>query len=225
MTGTSRGTDARRTKARKTSARKRKGTRTKLDESKLKKFLDGRLIYAISHVVRAHVLAVLNEKIASPNELANEIGVDVNYISYHFEKLEEIEFIELVRTEPRRGFDEHFYRATETFFLDNGDVEKLPQSLSVGMSTYWLRSIMADAIKALEAGTFDARRNRHVSWSSLLLDEQGWGEANTTLDEALDQILEIQQKSARRMSKSGEQAIPVTVGITGFEMPGRGNPS
>jgi predicted ArsR family transcriptional regulator len=224
MTGTSRGTDARRTKARKTSARKRKGTRTKLDESKLKKFLDGRLIYAISHVVRAHVLAVLNEKIASPNELANEIGVDVNYISYHFEKLEEIEFIELVRTEPRRGFDEHFYRAKETIFLSSGEIEQLPLSFRVGTSSYWLKSIMVDAISALEAGTFDARNDRHLSWTPLRVDERGWSEASRTLDEALNRLLEIQQESAQRMAKLGEQAVPITVGITAFEMPGKTQP-
>jgi DNA-binding transcriptional regulator YhcF (GntR family) len=196
-----------------------RGSRTKLDESKLKKFLDERLIYAISHVVRAHVLAVLNEKIASPNELAKEIGVDVNYINYHFEKLEEIEFIELIRTEPRRGFEEHFYRAKETFFLDEGEVEKLPQSLSVGMSTYWLKSILADAMKALEAGTFDARSDRHLSWTPLVVDEQGWGETSAVLRGALGEVLAIHRESAQRMAKSREQPIAVTVGIVGFETP------
>lgn len=196
-----------------------RGSRAKLDESKLKRFIDKNLVYAISHDVRAHVLAVLNERIASPVEVAREIGVDVNYINYHFEKLEEIEFIEMVRVEPRRGFDEHFYRAKETFFLNTQEVERLPLSLSTGVSTCLLQSIMGEAIRALDAGTFDSRSDRHLSQSSLLVDEQGWSEASAVLDGALDQVLAIQAQSARRLAKGGRKPISMSVGIAGFETP------
>src|ERR1041384_592861 len=93
---------------------KKMGKRTTIDESKLKRFMDPRLVFALSHTVRAHVLVVLNEEVTSPSAVGREIGVSAAYINYHFEELEREGLIELVRVEPRRGAKEHFYRARKT---------------------------------------------------------------------------------------------------------------
>lgn len=50
-----------------------------LSEGKdLKTFMDRRLIRALGHPVREHILAVLNERIASSKEIGDEIGADVS---------------------------------------------------------------------------------------------------------------------------------------------------
>lgn len=80
-------------------------------EGRLRQVLDLRLTKALAHAMRGHIVAVLNERIASPNEIAKELGMDVAYVSYHFRVLrDDYELIEEVSTADRRGSTEHFYR-------------------------------------------------------------------------------------------------------------------
>jgi DNA-binding transcriptional ArsR family regulator len=74
--------------------------------------LDPRLIKALGHPVRVRALDVLNTRIASPSELAKELGEPLGNVAYHIKILEENGAIELVRTAPVRGALEHFYRAS-----------------------------------------------------------------------------------------------------------------
>jgi DNA-binding transcriptional ArsR family regulator len=74
--------------------------------------LDPRLIKALSHSIRIRALEVLNTRIASPSELAKELGEPLGNVAYHVKILEENDAIELVRTAPVRGALEHFYRAS-----------------------------------------------------------------------------------------------------------------
>jgi hypothetical protein len=47
--------------------------------------------------------------VASPSELPDALGEPLGNVSYHVRILRELDCIELVRTEPRRGALEHFY--------------------------------------------------------------------------------------------------------------------
>jgi DNA-binding transcriptional ArsR family regulator len=73
--------------------------------------IDRRLIKALGHPVRVRALEILNERVASPSELAKELAEPLGNVAYHVKILEENDAIELVRTAPVRGALEHFYRA------------------------------------------------------------------------------------------------------------------
>lgn len=195
------------------------GNRARLDDARLKRFINAKLIDAISHPVRAHVLTVLNERVSSPNKVAKEIGVDVNYVSYHFRELKDRGFIELVRTEPRRGATEHYYRAKAPLMFDDREWEQLPVSIKPTMSADLLRWILADAVAALKAGTFDAGANKHMSRIPLLVDEQGWKELSAALNEALERVLAIESASAKRLAETDREAIPAMVAMMNFGTP------
>lgn len=80
-------------------------------EGRLRQILDLKLIKALAHPMRGHVIAVLGERVVSPNDIAKELGMDVAYVSYHFRVLrDDYRLIEQVSTSERRGFTEHFYR-------------------------------------------------------------------------------------------------------------------
>ena len=65
----------------------------------------------LSHPLRQQILTLLTEMHeGSPTQLADRLGEPVGNISYHFKVLAQGAAIELVRTEPRRGALEHFYR-------------------------------------------------------------------------------------------------------------------
>lgn len=83
----------------------------------LKQIIDPRLAKAFTHPLRGHAWVTICERgIASPREIADETGIDVSEVSYHFRTLKKYELIRLVRTEKRRGFAEHFYEPTAPVF-------------------------------------------------------------------------------------------------------------
>jgi DNA-binding transcriptional ArsR family regulator len=177
------------------------------------------LVKALAHELRIEILTILNERMASPNELAKELDEGLSQVSYHVKVLKDYECIELVKTEPRRGAVEHYYRATSKAFLTDRDWRELPKSVKPGLSADLMELIQRDAVWALEEGSFDAREDRHLSRSPMILDEDGWDEVLDSLNQALSDISRVQKKAATRLARSGEDGISATVAIMGFEMP------
>src|SRR4051794_22235660 len=69
---------------------------------------------ALGHPVRQQILAALKGgRVATPKELAGELGLPVARTGYHISVLREKDAIVLVRTEPARGSVRHFYRAAD----------------------------------------------------------------------------------------------------------------
>ena len=72
---------------------------------------------------------------ASPNELSKELEEGLSQVSYHVKVLKDFECIEMVKTEPRRGAVEHYYRATSRAFLDGSRLDApagLDQARGIG---------------------------------------------------------------------------------------------
>src|SRR3954447_25332595 len=147
--------------------------------------LDERIVKAISHPIRHKVLLLLNDRVASPNEISNEIGESLGRVSYHVRQLAGVGAIELVRTQPRRGAGEHFYRATSRAWFDDTDWAKLPASTRRNIFGQNLKRIGADVRAAAEHDGFDPVQ-AHVSYTLLDLDEQGIGDLAALLTETLD---------------------------------------
>lgn len=181
--------------------------------------LDSRVVKALGHPVRVQALTILNERIASPNEISKELGQSVGHVSYHIKVLKECECIELVDTAPRRGAMEHFYRATARAFFDVSDWAAVPESVRPGLSGSLLQTALEDASSALTTGTFDKREDRHLSWTPMIVDETGWDELAKSLGETLERIFAIQAASAERLREADEAGIPVSVSMLGYETP------
>jgi DNA-binding transcriptional ArsR family regulator len=121
------------------------------------------LAKALAHPLRVRILTSLHRGISSPNQLAQELDEPLGNVSYHVKTLLEYDCVELVKTEPRRGAVEHFYRATERAFFSDADWAKIPASARKGIEGVILESIGQDATAALTEGTIDARTDSHVS--------------------------------------------------------------
>lgn len=188
------------------------------DGKKLKQVIDPTLAKAFTHPLRGHVWVTICERgIVSPTEIADELGVDVSEVSYHFRKLHRKNLIRLVRTAKRRGFEEHFYEpCAPALYFGDFDWMAIPEKIRASLSGDMLRRIIEDAIEALQAGSFEAR-NRHLSRTWLVLDERGWKELTRLLQRTLDQVQGIQGRSAERCRDSSEPAIPVEIAIAAFE--------
>lgn len=177
---------------------------------------DSTLLKALAHPVRARALTVLNQRVASPSELAAEQEEPVGYVAYHVRVLHELRLIELVETRQVRGATEHFYRGAVKPYLSDEFWGKLPEDARSGISVAGL-DVLNKAIKeAFEARTFDARTDRHLSNVTLDLDEAGWREATALLNSCLERLMQI---GAECESRDGKPAIRATFGLMGFESP------
>ena len=177
------------------------------------------LAKALAHPLRVRILTSLHKGISSPNQLAQELGEPLGNVSYHVKTLLEFDCVELVKTEPRRGAVEHFYRATERAFFSDSDWEKIPASARKGISGAVLEMIGQDSTEALVAGTIDARSDSHVSRTPLVLDEKGWTELNKLLGEAAEKAVKIQDESAGRLADGKGEKIETKLAILHFESP------
>lgn len=181
------------------------------------------LAKALAHPLRVKILTSLHKGISSPNQLSQELGEPLGNVSYHVKTLLEYDCVELVKTEPRRGAVEHFYRATERAFFSASDWEKIPASARKGISGSILEMVGHDATAALMAGSIDARSDSHVSRTPLALDEKGWTELTDLLADTLNRALAIQEESATRLGDKKSDAIDTKLAILHFESPADAN--
>jgi DNA-binding transcriptional ArsR family regulator len=152
---------------------------------------DKTLTKAISHPVRAAALTILNARVASPTEIAEELELPLGNVSYHVTELEKFGCVELVRTAPKRGATEHFYRGVTHQYLSDDFFGKLSYAVRNSLSMAGIRVVIGAIRDSLEAHVFDRRTDRHIAAVTYELDSQGWEEAKRLYRESLERLIEI----------------------------------
>jgi DNA-binding transcriptional ArsR family regulator len=201
-----------------------KSTTAEVRREKDQHELESNIVKALSHPLRMRILTRLNEGVASPNEMAKEFDESLPLVSYHVRILRELDCIELVRTTPRRGAIEHHYRALTRPFLDDDDWAQLPPSARKAVSNTVLTKALGDVRTAVAAGTFDDRADRHLSYTPLVLDEQGWRELGDRLNELLDWVIAEQGAAAGRLQdeQSGGGEVRARMTLMSYSSPPAG---
>jgi DNA-binding transcriptional ArsR family regulator len=174
---------------------------------------------AFAHPLRVQILIILNEKVASPNMLAQQLDESLNLVAYHVRVLEKYDCIELVDTKQRRGATEHFYRATRRQLLTDDQWASMPASLRPGMATAVLKSIFEDIEAASKSGTLEQVDDVHISRTPMVLDKKGWDEVSTLLKGTFDQLMEIQTASSERVSAGEDEGTLAKVHLLHFKSP------
>jgi DNA-binding transcriptional ArsR family regulator len=174
--------------------------------------LDPRIVRALSHPIRHKVLVALNERVASPKELAAELGEPLGNVSYHTRVLAQLGCIELVSTTQRRGALEHHYRAVMRPYFDDAAWAQIPVSTRRSLFDADLDGLWTEAVEAAKAGGFDHAR-AHASWTAVDVDEQGFNELADLLGSVAERALEIQAQAAERLEKSDGAAPAMRTGL------------
>jgi DNA-binding transcriptional ArsR family regulator len=173
------------------------------------RFLDERLAKALSHRSRVRILQRLEETgEASPQALAQALGEPLGKISYHVRILRDLDCVELVRTETRRGALAHFYRATAGPWLDDEQWAGLSAGMRRETVSRTLSEIIEQAAAAGREGGFDGPE-AHASHAVLAFDGQGLAELSALLDETLEAIRRIARKDKRGRTKDGRRTPTV----------------
>src|SRR3954449_1456074 len=170
--------------------------------TKTKTGVDQRLVRAIGHPLRLRLLTIFNERVASPSDLAAELGEPIGNVSYHTRILARLGCVELVKTKQVRGAVEHYYRAVVRPVFSDDDWAELPLSIRKSLAGAVLTEIADDMGASANAGGFD-RDDVHLSRTPLTLDGRGWQDLNEALQGVAERALEIQAESAARLQSDG----------------------
>jgi DNA-binding transcriptional ArsR family regulator len=181
--------------------------------------LDQRLVRVLAHPLRQQLLIMLHKHgVSSPRELAERSGERLPNLSYHMRVLRDAGCIELVRTEPRRGAIEHFYRASARPILDDDQWASLPISVRRALFGQTLREMWDDVLAAANTGGFDDPQ-AHVSRTWFQLDEIAWNGLVQEMADMLEKAFALHAESAARLAEGGDQenVRRVAMGLLLFE--------
>ena len=170
---------------------------------------DPRLIKALAHPLRVRILSILETRdMASPNEMADELGVSLGVMSYHVRRLHALGFLELVKRTPRRGAIEHHYRAKARPQVTDEGWAETPSIVKRAMVGASLSQITGYINSAAGQGGFD-RGDAHLSRTVMTLDEQGWKQLAAEMANWMARIDELQSESLARIEACGDDAEAV----------------
>ena len=164
---------------------------------------DPRLVKGLAHPLRIHILRVLETRVASPSEIAEEIGAPLGNVSYHVRFLARVGLIELTSTKPRRGAVEHYYRAVGRVSVADQAWAQVPDVVKSGMISATLDQAGRVIGAAASSGGFD-RSDAVVARREMLLDEQGFADLSAELGGLLERVKEIERESADRLEATSE---------------------
>jgi hypothetical protein len=137
--------------------------------------------------------------------------------------LAEVGAAELVRTEPRRGSTEHYYRATMRPYFADREWARLPLDTRRAVLDAEVGKILKD-VRASAAGSGLDHPQAHVSWTALSLDRTGMGEVSELLEGVLRELTEIEARvHGRQADKRGRKPglLSTEVAMLHFERRGR----
>jgi DNA-binding transcriptional ArsR family regulator len=175
---------------------------------------------ALSHELRVEILTFLSEHtMASPVEMSKELGASIGTVSHHVKQLVKYGCAEEVKTRPRRGAVEHFYRATSRPVISNEDLTGMAGSARHAFAGQVVERAFDDLNSAFDGGTIAGRTDWHLTRVSMSLDAEGWEELRAIHKRVLDETYEVQARSHKRRSKSGEEPIRASTIQLCFEVP------
>lgn len=161
---------------------------------------DPRYVKALSHPLRVRILALLQERTASPRELAEWLDATLGTVSYHVRTLHDFGLIELVRTSQVRGAIAHHYKAkVRPRVSDEAWATAAPivKQAAVGAA---LQTVDDYARASAAAGGFD-RGEAHLTRTNMRLDAKGWQAAARACEKLLAELGRVEEATSRRLAK------------------------
>ena len=172
--------------------------------------------YAVGHRIRIEALAILNEGVRSPEEIAELIGEPTKKVSFHIKELLEAGSIELADTEQVRNTTRHYYRAVEMPFYSDEEIEAMPPQQRQVIYGLILQAVMAESLAAFWAGTIHRDRRAWLSWRWFNVDARGRNDIADEQARHWERIRDIESESVNRAARSGEKLTSIIVSSLGF---------
>jgi DNA-binding transcriptional ArsR family regulator len=168
-----------------------------------KDITDPSLAKALAHPLRTRILAVLDGRTASPSDLAQELGASLGVVSYHVRRLHALRFLKLVRSVPRRGAVEHYYTAVAGPRITSKTWGQTPTIVKQATISAALQEVGSAVTDAAAAGGFE-QAQAHLSRTPVTVDQKGFDQVATELDEMIARVQKIEADSAKRLARADQ---------------------
>ena len=166
--------------------------------------------------MRTRILGMLDERVASPRQLSDELDAPLQNVSYHVRELAKLGLIKLVRTTQRRGAIEHHYRAVAAPHVSDKAWSELPPIVRQRMTTAGLSEIFKQVDDAAAGGGFVAD-DAHLSRTQLVLDEKGRQELAKELGAMVGRVDRIQAQARERLGNDHASEERMTLVMLRFD--------
>jgi DNA-binding transcriptional ArsR family regulator len=163
---------------------------------------DPRLVKALAHPLRVQILTALEERVASPSDLAEELGAPLGNVSYHVRTLADLGLLKLVRRRTRRGAVEHYYQARGRATVSDRAWSQVPSVVRKSMVGVALEQALEQAVSAAGTGGFDSEESS-ITRHALALDDAGVRDVCAALARLHDDLAAIHERSADRSDGVG----------------------
>jgi len=160
---------------------------------------DARLVKGLAHPLRIAILRVLEERTASPSEIAEEIDAPLGNVSYHVRFLARLGLVELAGTRPRRGAVEHYYRAVTRMHVSQEAWAQVPLQVRDAVLSSTLHDVARSVGAAAAAGGF-SHEKAHATRVRITLDGDGMAELSAAVQELHHRAMHIGRESEQRLA-------------------------
>ena len=162
---------------------------------------DPRLVKALAHPLRVQIMSVLQDRTASPSDLAEELKAPLGNVSYHVRILAKLDLLKLVRKRQRRGAIEHLYRANGRIRVSDRAWGQVPGIVKTAMVGATLEQVGRYVEQSAVTGGFE-RAEAHLIRQPMHLDQQGWEELSAAVAELLQRANDIERESQQRLGQA-----------------------
>ncbi len=181
-----------------------------------------RLSKVLKDEVCLRIVEETNQREMSAAQFHREFGGSRSGIHWRFKLMEDAGWVKQIRTKTKgkcRNGKEKFFRAAGPAVFDDGPWADVPPLVGETDSWKTFEQLSEHVKEAMKAETFDARTDRYLTWSLLLLDHEGWEKLAAACNALHGFILDEAAKAKERMARSGGRPVWMTVGLAMFESP------
>jgi DNA-binding transcriptional ArsR family regulator len=179
---------------------------------------DPRLVKALAHPLRIRILGILEQRSATPKELAEILDVQLENLSYHVRTLRDFGFIKLERRRMVKGAVEHRYGMVARPRITADVWQQLPAMVREALDAASLDQIWDVVTRAVTQDKM-SRPESQMARRVARLDEQGFADMSKVVGQAVDKLVEIEKQSAQRLRKHESAEVPTVLVAMLFDAP------
>ena len=161
-------------------------------------------------------LSLLSERTASPSEIAEFLDEPLRSVSHQVNQLLKAGLIELVSERKRGSATEHFYRGCVEEKQGLDEMDLVSRQL---LTTVMVQLMIGDLTRAMQTRSLTRRPDTQLNRLAMELDSEGREELKAAFQRALDDAVNIRERSEARLERSAEDPTRVVAAIGLFDAP------
>lgn len=190
---------------------------TTLKEGEGREFPDA-VSYAVGHRIRVEMLVALHDLgSASATELARLVHQPLSTVTHHISELLKAGSIQVERTEKVRSVEQRFYSVVNPVFVDDEELEALPEEQQLDLFRVILQSLMAEALASFWNDKLVSDPRLFLSWSWFNVDDRGRAEIAEEQARSWRRIREIEREALARCNETGAEPYSLLVSSLSFK--------